>query len=190
MSKFVVHDRENAPEKSKALLEQSLKSFGMIPNLHGVLAESPQLLEAYQRLGQLFQDTSFDAAELTVVWQSINVEHGCHYCVPAHTAISHRMKVDPAINNALRDETPLASAKLEALRTFTLQVVRDRGAVSAEQLEAFYGAGYSKHHVLEVILGVSQKVVSNYVNHITETPVDAPFQKFTWEKKPTSNQVA
>lgn len=32
-------------------------------------------------------------------------------------------------------------------------------------------------------LGVSQKVISNYVNHIAKTPVDKLFQKFSWDKK-------
>lgn len=52
------------------------------------MAEAPGLLEGYQRLHQLFLDSSFDDEEVTVVWQTINVEHACHYCVPAHTGIA------------------------------------------------------------------------------------------------------
>ena len=68
------------------------------------------------------------------------------------------------------------------MRTFTLAVTRKRGEVSSEDLNAFYEAGYERRHVLEVILILSQKVMSNYVNHIAETPVDEPFKKFAWEK--------
>ncbi|MEO9952974.1 carboxymuconolactone decarboxylase family protein [Nonlabens sp.] len=182
MTTLKVHNIESAPEESKVLLEGSQKSFGMIPGLHGVLAASPQLLKAYQQLHQLFTETSFDANELTVVWQTINVEHGCHYCVPAHTGIAQMMKVDDSITEALRNETPLADSKLEALRTMTLSVVRNRGNVSQEDLDAFYAAGYGETQVLEIILGLSQKVISNYTNHIANTPVDAPFEKFAWKK--------
>ncbi len=182
MENFTLYDQVTAPEKSRELLEQSIQSFSMIPNLHAVMAESPELLEGYQQLSRLFQSTSFNADELTVVWQSVNVEHGCHYCVPAHTAIAHIMKVDPSITDALRNETPLSDPKLEALRTFTLAVVRQRGQVAPEQLDAFHAAGYNKRHVLEVIVGVCQKVMSNYVNHIIKTPVDAAFQAFEWKK--------
>ncbi len=35
-------------------------------------------------------------------------------------------------------------------------------------------AGYGQQQVLEVILGLSQKVISNYVNRVAETPVE-PF---------------
>lgn len=85
MADFTLHNKESAPEKSQELLDTSLKSFGMIPSLHAVMAKAPGLLEGYQRLHQLFLDSSFDDEETTVVWQTINVEHACHYCVPAHT---------------------------------------------------------------------------------------------------------
>jgi alkylhydroperoxidase family enzyme len=72
---------------------------------------------------------------------------------------------------------------LEALRDFTLAMVRQRGELEAGQLEAFYSAGYTQQNVLEVILGLSQKVMSNYTNHIAQTPVDNAFQVFAWQKK-------
>ena len=182
MTTLKIHNIETAPEESKPLLEKSQKGFGMIPGLHGVLASSPKIFEAYQTLHQLFTETSFDADELTVVWQTINVEHACHYCVPAHTGIAKMMKVDDAITEALRNETPLENAKLEALRTMTLTIVRNRGHVTQEDLDTFYAAGYGEQQVLEIILGLSQKVISNYTNHIANTPVDAPFEAFKWSK--------
>ena len=182
MTTLKIHTIESAPEESKALLEQSLKANGMIPGLHGVLAGAPGILEGYQTLHKLFTESSFDKDELTVVWQTINVEHACHYCVPAHTAIAGMMKVDENITESLRNETPLENTKLEALRTFTLAITRNRGNVSSEELQAFYTAGYEERQVLEIILGLSQKVISNYTNHIANTPVDAPFQKFAWSK--------
>jgi alkylhydroperoxidase family enzyme len=182
MTTLKVHNIESAPEASKPLLEDSQKAYGMIPGLHGVLAGSPGILKAYQTLHELFVNSSFNEEELTVVWQTINVEHECHYCVPAHTGIAGMMKVDEAITAALRDRTPLANPKLESLRDMTLVIVRNRGQVSSEELQAFYKAGYDERQVLEIILGLSQKVISNYTNHIANTPVDAAFQKFAWKK--------
>lgn len=182
MSKLKIHSVNSAPENSKALLEKSVKAFGMVPNLHGVLAESPATLEAYQVLHGLFQNSSFNNDELTVVWQTINVEHECNYCVPAHTGIANMMKVDSAITEALRNQTAMPTEKLQALHEMTLSVVRKRGNVSIEELEAFYAAGYEKRHLLDIILGLSQKIISNYTNHIAETPIDKPFEKFVWSK--------
>ncbi|MDN5565228.1 MAG: carboxymuconolactone decarboxylase family protein [Psychrobacter sp.] len=182
MTEFTLHDKQSAPADSQALLDVSINAFGMVPNLHAVMAEAPGLLEGYQRLHQLFLDSSFDDEETTVVWQTINVEHACHYCVPAHTGIAKSMNVDDAITDALRNETPLPTEKLEALRNFTLSVVRDRGNVDDSAVQAFLEAGFTKRQVLEVILGAAQKVMSNYTNHLANTPVDKPFQKFAWQK--------
>ncbi|GJM23238.1 MAG: hypothetical protein DHS20C15_31530 [Planctomycetota bacterium] len=183
MTDFTQHTLDSAPADSQPLLTKAQQSFGMIPGLFAVMAEAPGLLEGYQKLHELVLASSFDEEETTVLWQSINVEHDCHYCVPAHTGIAKAMKVDDAITNALRDETPLPTERLEALRTFTLAIVRERGFVSGETVQAFFAAGFTQRHALEVILGLSQKVMSNYTNHLAHTPVDAPFKQFAWTKQ-------
>ncbi|MTI06575.1 carboxymuconolactone decarboxylase family protein [Roseibium denhamense] len=180
MTDFTIHTLESAPEGGAELLEKSQKAFGRIPGLHAVMSESPQLLDGYQRLHQLFQETSLTTVEQNVVWLVINVEHECHYCVPAHTGIAHMQKVPEDVIEALRNNTPLADPKLEALREFTLKVVRQRGYVSDEEVQTFLDAGFTKRNVLDIILGLAQKVMSNYVNHIAETPVDKVFHKFAW----------
>lgn len=183
MSTFKIHNVETAPEGSKKSLENSIKAFGMIPNLHGVLSESPVALEAYKALHGFFQATSFDKEELTVVWQAINVYHECGYCVPAHTAIAGMMEIDEAITEALRNGTKLANNKLQVLRETTLKIVENRGVLSEEDLNAFFAVGYGQQQVLEILVGLAQKTISNYTNHLAKTPVDAPFEKFAWSKK-------
>ena len=61
--------------------------------------------------------------------------------------------------------------------------MRNRGHLTQAELDNFYAAGYGEQQVLEIILGLSQKIISNYTNHIGNTPVDAPFEKFAWSKK-------
>lgn len=182
MTEFTTHTIETAPEASKPLLETSLKNNGRIPGLHAVMADAPGLLAAYNFAHQQFMASTLTDEEKTVVWQAINVEQNCHYCVPAHTGIARAMKVDQAITDALRDETPLPTAKLEALRDFALLVVRNRGFVDAADTEAFLTAGYTQTNILEVILGAAQKLMSNYTNHFAQTPIDAAFQKYAWQR--------
>jgi alkylhydroperoxidase family enzyme len=99
------------------------------------------------------------------------------------------MKVSDELNTALRNETPLPSTKLEALRTFTVQMVRERGNISEAQMQAFFDAGYSHRAVLDVILGLAQKTMSNYINHVAETPVDEVFQPLAWQRGDTPLKV-
>ena len=183
MSLFKVHSIESAPAESKPMLEASVKAFGMLPNLHAVMAESPAILEAYKTIHEtFFTKTAFDAEELTVVWQTINVENKCHYCVPAHTGIAHSMKVDASLTEALRNKTAMPTKKLQALHDMTLLVVRERGVVSEEAMKAFIDAGYSTRHYLDILVGYSQKIMSNYTNHAAQTEVDPAFQKFAWSE--------
>lgn len=178
MTKFTIHDKTTAPDDSKPLLEGSIKAFGSIPNLHGVMAEAPTALKSYQVLHEQFMHTSFSADEKTVIWQSINVEHHCHYCVPAHSAIAKSMQVADSLNDALRNGDPMPNQKLQVLKDTTLAIVRNRGVVDEEVLEAFYAQGYGKQQLLEIIVGVAQKVMSNYINHFADTPVDDAFKSF------------
>jgi uncharacterized peroxidase-related enzyme len=183
MTTLGLPDKDAIPAESQVLLDQLEKGIGMVPNFHAMLAVSPQALKAYMTLHQLVTETNFDADEVTVVWQTINVEHACHYCVPAHTAVANGMGVDQDITDALRNESPLASAKLEALRQFTLLVVKNRGNVPKADVERFKAAGFTDRSITDVVLVLSQKVMSNYLNHMADTPVDDAFAPFAWSKK-------
>ena len=156
------------------------KRQGMIPGLYAVLAESPEALKAYVELGKIFSQSSLSDEEKTVVWQTINVEHECKFCVPAHTLVAKLMKVDETITNALRDKTLLPNEKLEKLREFTLILVRNRGKATEEEVSAFIEAGFTRKNILEVIIGISQKVLSNYTNYLANTPLNKEFQAFAW----------
>lgn len=182
MADFKVYGIEDAPAEARPILENAQKEMGMVPNLYGVMSESPNVLKAYKQLSELFTTSSLNADEVTVVWQTVNVENACHYCVPAHTAIAQMMNVSEEITQALRDEKPLADKKLEALRQFTLAMVRERGNPDKSTLNAFFEAGYKHQQVLDVILGIAMKTLSNYSNHVAQTPLDDPFKPLAWEK--------
>ncbi len=180
-SVFTFHDPETAPEKSKPLLKQLLAQSG--PNgFYAVTAASPETLRAYAALHQAFSASSLTNEEKTVVWQTINVENECHFCVPAHTYMARAMKVSDAVSNALRDETPLPTAKLEALRAFTLLMLCNHGNASDADIAAFLDAGYTRQNMLEVVLGMAQKTISNYVNHLARIPVDPQYETYAWTK--------
>ena len=183
MNAFEVHTIESAPELSKPVLEEAQKSFGSIPNLFGVFAESPATLRAYAELGSTLEKSlALDPTELQIVLMTTSFENDCEYCMAAHSAIAGLTRVPQHVIKSLRDGSPLADRRLEALRVFTRAVVQKRGNVTAQDLGAFSDAGYTRRHVLEVILGVSFKTLSNYVNHVAETPVDAAFQRLAWSR--------
>ncbi len=182
MPKFPVHDPTTAPDQSRPILEQSRRILGFVPNLYGVLAESPALLKGYTSLSAIFEGCSLSATERQIVLLTSSFENGCDYCMAAHTAIARMQRVADDVLAAVRDGSAIPDAKLQALRDFTREVVRQRGWVAEKDVQAFVGAGYTKEHVLEVVLGVGLKTLSNYANHIAGTPLDAGFEQHAWSK--------
>ncbi len=182
MTDFTIHTQETAPAASKPLLDKLQKAIGFVPGLYGVLADAPKAVEAYDVLATLFKGTSLTTTEQHVVLLTINYENNCGYCMPAHTALAKMDRVPDDVIEVLRNGTPIADARLEALRRFTVQVVNKRGWVADNDVQAFLDAGYTQQQILEVIVGLAYKVISNYTNHIANTPVDAVFMKFAWEK--------
>jgi len=182
MSQFNIHSIEQAPVAARSLLEGAQQKFGFIPNLLGSFAESPATLQAYLELGALMGKTALTPVEQQVVLLAASAENHCTYCVAAHSVIAKQMvKADAAIVDALRELQPLPERKLEALAVFTRAVVKQRGHVDAKVLDDFIGAGYSLAQVLDVVLGVAMKTLSNYANHIMHTPLDVQFQAEAWD---------
>jgi uncharacterized peroxidase-related enzyme len=183
MTRFTVHTLDNAPAASKPILEGVQKAFGFVPNLQANMAESPELLIGYSTLWDLFSKTSLSQTEQQVVYLTVNFENECHYCMAGHTQLAKMQNIEDAIVRAIRDGKPIADAKLEALHVFTTKVVRERGFAKDADINAFLAAGFTKRNVLEVILGVGTKTLSNYTNHIVDTQLD-PFMKGAEWSKP------
>jgi len=173
---FTLYTPETAPQAAQDELKSSAESFGWVPNLHAVLAAAPPVLTAYKSLHGLFQQSSFDAEELTVVWQSINRENECHDCVPAHTTIAGMMEVDSALISSLIEGKALATEKLEVLKLTTQALLNQRGDLDDGQIARFKAVGYGNQQLLEIILGIAQKTISNYTNKLAHTPLDDQFQ--------------
>ncbi len=173
MTTFTVHTLETAPAPSKSLLEQSQKEWGFIPTLHGILAESAPTLQAYQTLFSLGQTSSLSPAEQQVVYIAVSAIHGCEYCVAGHTYLGRAAKLDETALQALRNGKPIPVPRLQALRSFAEAVVRERGFVGDAAVDRFLAAGFTRAQVLEVVLIVSCKTISNYVNHLAHTPQES-----------------
>ena len=172
---YLAHTLETAPAAAMDTLAAAKKGLGFVPNLFAVMAEAPTLLKAYTTLSRFFDETSLSATERQVVLLTVSYVNDCQYCIAAHTVIAGMQKVPTDVVQAVRDGKPIADRKLEALRRFTAAVVNTRGWPTDADAAAFLGAGYGKQQVLEVVLGVGMKTLSNYTNHVAGTPLDQAF---------------
>lgn len=180
MSLFSPLTLDDAQGEARAILESVDKKYGFVPNLLGNLAHAPKAAEGYLALGALVDKTSFSALEQQVIMLAVSRYNECTYCIGAHSAISAMHKLPAEVIDAIRNDEPIADEKLEALRVFTTKLVDRRGWLGEGDIETFLAAGYDKSQVLEVVLGVAMKTISNYTNHIADTVLDDAFADFAW----------
>ena len=177
-----IYNEENAPEKSIELLKAAKENFGFIPNVLGAMAGSPATLKSYMDLFGNLNLSNLNAQEKEVLFLTISFENSCHYCMAAHTGGAKQAEVPEHIIQSLREGRELDDPKLNALTNLTRKIVQTSGNPSQSDIEDFTGAGYNCENVFDIITAVSMKTLSNYVNHIAETPLDEAFKAFEWKK--------
>lgn len=144
------------------------------------MAESPEMLAGYNAVSEQFMKSSLPASAKQVVLITASVENNCAYCVAAHSTIALRVGVQADVVQALRAGKPLPDYDLEAARRLTRSIVINRGWVHEDEIDVFLAAGYTRRNVLDIILGVGMKTLSNYTNHIAHTPLDPAWQDQEW----------
>ncbi len=171
-------------EKSNQILDAAKKGLGFIPNMYLGMAGNTSLLDSYTYAYDSFRKHSgFSPVEQEVVFLSVSYFNNCEYCMAAHSFVGDKMTgVPAAITDALRAGAELPDTKLNTLSDFTKIMVEKRGWASQQDLDRFFGAGYSETHVLGVITGIAVKTMSNYSNHLTGPEVDTAFAGRKWKK--------
>ncbi|MDX3191809.1 carboxymuconolactone decarboxylase family protein [Streptomyces sp. MN03-5084-2B] len=180
MAEFTVYDEETAPEQAREMLAGAKRRLGFVSTLAGVMAESPELLAGYNLLFEKFQASSLPGPAKHVVLITASVANECSYCVAAHSTMALRAGLDQETVAKLRDGKPLDDPALEAMRAFTKAVADGRGWVDDAGVDAFLAAGFSRRQLLDVVLGVGVKTLSNYTNHIASTPLDPAWAAQEW----------
>lgn len=166
-----------APDASRPILETAQQGLGFVPNLYATLAHSPLALTAYTELAQTIAERStLTATEQQLVFIAASLENGCDYCVAAHSTLARAQKVDGAVLEAVRAKAPIANARLESLRQIAIALVKERGWLTKTQVEAFVQAGFDRAQLLDVVTLLALKTISNYTNHLADTPIDDAFQ--------------
>lgn len=184
MTDFVFHTPETAPTSARPILAGAQQKLGFVPNLYAGLADAPAVLDAYIAISGHFERTSLSPVERQVVMLAVSVANGCEFCVAAHSMIAKTMAgVEEAVVSALRAGQSPADTKLAALTRFTRAVVQQRGWVADHPaFNQFLAAGYSHAQALEVVLGVTQKTLSNYANHLLKSPLNPAFEGERWSR--------
>ncbi|HEY1212224.1 MAG TPA: carboxymuconolactone decarboxylase family protein [Bryobacteraceae bacterium] len=173
---------DKADGRSKEVLEAARRQTGGIPNMYAAMVNSSALLDTYLHGYNLFRkESSFTPAEQELILLVISRVNECTYCMAAHSMIALAVSKTPEqAVNAIRADGVIDDPKLHALADFTRVMVLSRGRPSDGDLGAFLAAGYTEQNVLEIILAIAVKTISNYTNHLFHTEVDERFKEFAW----------
>lgn len=188
MRNFMVHTKDTAPAGSHGVMDAYTERFGFVPNLVGILAQSPAALNGYAQTYALLGDTDFTPAEQQLLFLTISRSNSCGYCVAAHTVAGKMAGLDAEVVDAVRNDRPILDVKLAALSEFATKVVHKRGFVTHDDINDFLTAGYTQAQVMEVVLAVATKTLSNFINHMADTPLDDAFAAAAWEPQAEAAQ--
>ena len=175
---------DDADPEARRVLEKAEAQVGFIPNMYAGMANSPGLLETYlDGYTRFRKDSGFSPAEQEVVFLTISRANGCDYCMAAHSTLADKMsKVPPEVTEAIREGREIPDPKLAALSAFTERMLATRGLPTKADVAAFLDAGYGERQVLEIILAIAVKTISNYANHLFHTPIDEMFAGREWKE--------
>lgn len=172
MSHINVPTRNDVSTENQALFDQLEKGLGMVPNLYATLAHSQNALSTYLTLQSAKSSITGKARE--VVNLVVSQVNECEYCLAAHTVIGKMTGFDDAQILEIRGGTAGFDVKLDALARLTRNIALNRGKADATLLDAFFAAGWTKENLVDTIVTIGDKTVTNYLHATTKVPVDFP----------------
>ncbi|WP_372938255.1 carboxymuconolactone decarboxylase family protein [Seonamhaeicola sp.] len=175
MSKINIPTREEVSPNNQAIFDNLQNSLGFVPNLYATYAHSETALENYLNFANA--KTSLSAKEKEVVNLVVSEVNSCIYCLSAHTAIGKMNGFTDAQILEIRSGNASFDNKLDALAKLAKNATENRGNTNQDILNNFFNAGYSKGNLIDVLVLVGEKTISNYIHNTTQVPVDFPLAK-------------
>lgn len=172
---FTVPTRAEVSTNNQAIFDNLQKGLGFVPNLYAYYAKSKTALGDYLALQN--RKSSLRAKEREVVNLVTSQINGCRYCQSAHTVLGKMNGFSEEQILELRKGTASFDTKIDALVRFAAEVVEQRGKASEASKAAFFEAGYTEENLIDVVMVVGDKIISNYIHNLAGFEIDFPIAK-------------
>jgi len=172
MSTFKVPAKDEVSENNQAIFDSLQKKVGFVPNLYAYYAKNETALGDYLTFQN--RKSTLKAKEREIVNLVTSQINGCRYCQSAHTAIGKMNGFTDDQVLEIRTGKATFNAKFDALARFTASVVENRGRASQSALDTFFEAGYDEANMIDVLIVVGDKTISNYIHNIAQFDIDFP----------------
>lgn len=172
MENFTVPTRETVSPENQNIFDNLTKAIGKVPNLYATLAHSDHALGTYLALQN--SKTSLKAKEREVINLVVSEVNACQYCLRAHTVFAGMNGFTEGQILEIRSGAASFDAKLDALAKLTKGIAENKGHADAGLVDAFFAAGYNKGNLVDVVVGVGDKIITNYLHALTGVEIDWP----------------
>lgn len=164
-------DLASAAPAARDILDQVRAAYGMLPNVHRVLAHSPAALQGYAALAASLEGGVLSPRSKEQIALLAAATNGCAYCLAAHRVTGRLSGLSP--EEITRAENGEASDALEAAAlAFASAVLRSVGDIDDEAFETARRAGFSEEHMIEIVAHLIANIFTNTVNRLARTPID------------------
>lgn len=172
MTQFNVPTRDDVSPANQALFDNLKKGLGFVPNLYATLAYSEHALGTYLAFQNAKSSITGKARE--VVNLVVSEVNQCEYCLAAHTVIGKMHGFTDAQVLDIRSGTARFDSKLDALARLVKSIAVERGHADPVLIDAFFAAGWTRENLVDAIVIIGDKTVTNYLHGVTRVPVDFP----------------
>jgi len=169
---FTVPTREEMSPANQGIYDHMHKAFGMVPNLYATFTYSETALGDYLALQN--RKTTLSGKEKEIVNLVVSQVNNCKYCQRAHTAVGKMNGFTDAQILEIRRGDIGFDDKFNALVHFVKETTLNRGRPSEKAVEALFAAGYTKANLVDIVILIGDKIISNYLHGITQIPIDWP----------------
>ena len=172
MESFKVPTREEVSANNQAIFDNLKSQVGFVPNLYATYTHSENGLADYLSLAN--RKTTLSGKEKEVINLVVSEVNDCTYCKAAHTAIGKMNGFTEEQILEIRSGEVSFDPKLDALAKYVKSAVINRSKPEHSTIEALFNAGYTKENLVDAIILVGDKTISNLLYGSTSIPVDFP----------------
>ena len=169
---FTVPTRSEVSPANQTIFDNLEKGVGFVPNLYAYFGKNETALGDYLTFQN--RKSTLRAKEKEVVNLVTSQVNDCRYCQSAHTALGKMHGFTEAQILEIRGGAASFDPKIDALAKFTKSVVENRGRATEESVDAFFAAGYTEASLIDVVIVIGDKIISNYLHNLTQLPIDFP----------------
>jgi uncharacterized peroxidase-related enzyme len=169
---FNVPGRDQVSPANQAIFDAVKKSMGFVPNLYASFAHSENALASFMAVQS--GKTSLNAKEKEVVNLIVSQVNDCPYCLSAHTALAKKNGFSDSQIIEIRKGTISFDSKLDALVKLAKSIAENKGHADQSLIDNFIAQGFTQGSIIDTIMLVGIRGITNYVYAITQPPIDFP----------------